>query len=538
MFLSLISSFLKLFFISARFQNSFSINPDGGTLRRRLCVPLFLCVMMAIPSGLVRAESVSDTSDVSVLVHYWNFNEIPNNTNFSLRSPELLNASSRLYGAFLSYEGARWDRVNDPTPLNARENPYVEEDDRALRLRNPAGPFTLHLPTEGYRDVVVRYAIKRTSNGAHGQAISFSTDGETFVTDTLVQSFVAVDEFDYTLVELDFSGIEGTENNRDFKVRLSMVGEGSEPDNDDGNQRINHVSLDGIPLAPDPEKHLIHHWDFNNIPNDVDFPTRVSISAGGITGGESIVTGSWIRYDGERWDRVNDATPFNARAVPYDEEEDRAMRMRNPTGDITLRLPTSGYRDVVVSYVVRRTDNGATGQQVAYSTDGMFFSTSGLRHSSIQVGLNYVQHVVDFSTIPDVNNNPDFTLRITPSGTGAEPDNFDGNQRFNHITVDARPTETSATDPVARPFRLELEQNYPNPFNPSTQIRFTVPEYDQVSLSVYDVAGRHIETLIDRPLAAGSHSVTFDARNLSSGIYFYRLQTSQQMLVRPMTLIR
>jgi hypothetical protein len=59
-----------------------------------------------------------------VLIHYWNFDTIPNDVDFSTTSHELLNVASRRYGAFLSYSGGRWERVNDPTMLNAREAPY------------------------------------------------------------------------------------------------------------------------------------------------------------------------------------------------------------------------------------------------------------------------------------------------------------------------------------------------------------------------------------------------------------------------------
>ncbi|MCC5943015.1 MAG: T9SS type A sorting domain-containing protein [Balneolaceae bacterium] len=88
------------------------------------------------------------------------------------------------------------------------------------------------------------------------------------------------------------------------------------------------------------------------------------------------------------------------------------------------------------------------------------------------------------------------------------------------------------------PVKLTLNQNYPNPFNPTTQINFQLPESSQVRLTVYDMSGRQIATLVDGQVTAGSHSVNFDASNLSSGIYMYRLNTSNQMLMRKMTLIK
>jgi len=88
------------------------------------------------------------------------------------------------------------------------------------------------------------------------------------------------------------------------------------------------------------------------------------------------------------------------------------------------------------------------------------------------------------------------------------------------------------------PEEFKLFQNYPNPFNPSTKIEFSVPFQNYVSLKVYDVLGREITSLISSELKAGKYSVTFDGSNLSSGIYFYRLDTGNNYSVKKMMLIK
>jgi len=88
------------------------------------------------------------------------------------------------------------------------------------------------------------------------------------------------------------------------------------------------------------------------------------------------------------------------------------------------------------------------------------------------------------------------------------------------------------------PAKLELDQNYPNPFNPSTQINFGLPESGTVKLQVFDLLGRKVMTLIDGTMQAGRQSITFDASNLPSGMYLYRLETSSNVLVRKMMLIK
>lgn len=83
-----------------------------------------------------------------------------------------------------------------------------------------------------------------------------------------------------------------------------------------------------------------------------------------------------------------------------------------------------------------------------------------------------------------------------------------------------------------------LLSNYPNPFNPSTSIHFQLSSADQVRLSVHDLLGREVAILVNETRSPGTHSVQYDASDLASGIYFYRLTTSDGVLTRKMTLIK
>jgi hypothetical protein len=73
------------------------------------------------------------------------------------------------------------------------------------------------------------------------------------------------------------------------------------------------------------------------------------------------------------------------------------------------------------------------------------------------------------------------------------------------------------------PLTFDLQQNFPNPFNPATTIQFQVPAAARTTLTVFDILGRKISTVIDQEISAGSHAVTWDSSTVSSGIYFYRL---------------
>ncbi|MFA6457273.1 MAG: cellulase family glycosylhydrolase [Bacteroidota bacterium] len=101
---------------------------------------------------------------------------------------------------------------------------------------------------------------------------------------------------------------------------------------------------------------------------------------------------------------------------------------------------------------------------------------------------------------------------------------FGGGFNLNYIDLSYAGPIVSVTDQMF-PGQYALAQNYPNPFNPSTVIEFQIPFTSFVTLSVTDLLGREIMRLVDGMRNAGKHAVTFDATQVSSGIYFYTLQT-------------
>ena len=84
----------------------------------------------------------------------------------------------------------------------------------------------------------------------------------------------------------------------------------------------------------------------------------------------------------------------------------------------------------------------------------------------------------------------------------------------------------------------KLEQNYPNPFNPSTVIRFQISKREFVTLKVYDILGREVATLINAEKHAGNYNVEFNAYNLASGVYVYRLQAGKFSDVKKLLLLK
>jgi len=88
------------------------------------------------------------------------------------------------------------------------------------------------------------------------------------------------------------------------------------------------------------------------------------------------------------------------------------------------------------------------------------------------------------------------------------------------------------------PEEFTLQQNYPNPFNPTTQISFALPTESHVELKIFNQIGQEVRTLVDSQRPAGQHTVQFDASDLPSGVYFYKLQAGNFNQVRRMTLVR
>ncbi len=88
------------------------------------------------------------------------------------------------------------------------------------------------------------------------------------------------------------------------------------------------------------------------------------------------------------------------------------------------------------------------------------------------------------------------------------------------------------------PTQYELFQNYPNPFNPTTTIRYEVPESGHVTITVYNMLGRKITTLVNGNQSAGLNKVEFNASDLVSGIYYYKMKTEKTIIVKKMILLK
>jgi len=108
--------------------------------------------------------------------------------------------------------------------------------------------------------------------------------------------------------------------------------------------------------------------------------------------------------------------------------------------------------------------------------------------------------------------------------------------RFNFIYSTSKTTTVGENGKINRPFFLA--QNYPNPFNPSTNLRYEIANPCLVDLSIYDIAGRKVDVLVNEVQAAGSYEMLWPAKDFSSGLYFASLQSGKNRLIRKMLLIK
>jgi hypothetical protein len=118
----------------------------------------------------------------------------------------------------------------------------------------------------------------------------------------------------------------------------------------------------------------------------------------------------------------------------------------------------------------------------------------------------------------------------TPPGGGVVPE-----QSYCGLYFES---ETSIDENESLPLEFLLAQNYPNPFNAKTTIKYSLPEENDVTVEIYDILGRRIETLICGIQPPGSHSVVWDAENQPSGVYFYRIKAGEYMESKSCLLLR
>ncbi|MFC6998122.1 choice-of-anchor I family protein [Rufibacter roseus] len=192
----------------------------------------------------VLANFIQDVS-AQTLVHYWNFNNSADVASLLQSSVTLINGASITHTVGGTSSVETTSNVNqgfEVTNPNARNN---DASGTHLRFNNPiGGELVFAVPTTGYQNVVVKYATRRSGQGAGSQLVSYSTDGTNFVDFTTISPV----DGNPTLQTLDFSDLPAVNDNPNFKFKIAFAAEGG---GTGGNNRFDNVTLEGNPTGAD-----------------------------------------------------------------------------------------------------------------------------------------------------------------------------------------------------------------------------------------------------------------------------------------------
>jgi hypothetical protein len=178
---------------------------------------------------------------------------------------------------------------------------------------------------------------------------------------------------------------------------------------------------------------------------------------------------------------------------------------------------------------------------VIYRSVGNVLDYRTVYQDIFECGADGIVHSADDDTAV---RGVDYYYYIQSKDNGSQNDIEPGKPLYSSLfwTVTSVPTNlrpvSVTTTPSVALNRFELAQNYPNPFNPSTRIHYTLKSNGKVRLSVYDLEGREVAVLVDGVQNAGAHDAVFSGAGLTSGIYFYRLQTADEVITKKMALVR
>jgi type IX secretion system substrate protein len=203
-----------------------------------------------------------------------------------------------------------------------------------------------------------------------------------------------------------------------------------------------------------------------------------------------------------------------------------------------LTWPDGGWPDDQIDRMLPLFDDGTNGDET--SGDGIFSANITFpQYTSFRIQYKYGINYSDAANNQGGNDNEngvgaDHFIDLTADLATAKVENVFG-EMGDHVLVDM---VTGVEELDQLPTGYELSQNYPNPFNPNTQIKFQLNGQEDVSLKVYNLLGQEVATLLNESMSAGVYEVSFDASQLSSGVYIYTISAGEFYSSKKMTLLK
>lgn len=298
--------------------------------------------------------------------------------------------------------------------------------------------------------------------------------------------------------------------------------------------------------------------DIGQIPKAVDFydscgvPVAVEFVPGYLKRAPLDLDSVAIEYSldaGKTWNTIISSTPNDSEylwsPIP-DTLSDSCLIRISSRGESSISGISKSFFSIVRDLALLVQPNGGevlnVGDSATILWDAACTDNVKLEYSA-DAGLNW--HLIDilqntgeylWQQIPDTPSDS-CLFKISSHPSGSPYDISDGFFTIFATEVKEEKKEESL------PATFVLYQNYPNPFNPSTKIEFSLPHGAQVQLDVYNVSGKRVKRLIDKQLASGHWSILWNGEDnkgieVASGVYFYRLKTSQYTQTRKMVIIR
>lgn len=190
-------------------------------------------------------------------------------------------------------------------------------------------------------------------------------------------------------------------------------------------------------------------------------------------------------------------------------------------GDAPLPVELSSFtsiinrRDVTLNWITASETNNS-GFEIERSSNGVWTKIGNVN------GNGTVSTPVNYSFTDRNLNSGSYNYRLKQI-------DFNGNFEYFNLNNEVN---------IGIPVKYDISQNYPNPFNPSTKINYDLPVDGKVSLKLFDMSGKEVATLVNEVKTAGYYTVSFNAMNLSSGVYFYRLNAGDFSATKKMMLIK
>jgi photosystem II stability/assembly factor-like uncharacterized protein len=234
---------------------------------------------------------------------------------------------------------------------------------------------------------------------------------------------------------------------------------------------------------------------------------------------------------------------------PYPEETDLIYQLRIPI-TVASTKATLKYEDIAIVetgesgskfgdpdfydyVVVEGTKDGLNWKPLADGYDASFNEAWLSAYNAGNAGSSdlFVQHEINLMKTFSPGDIIFIRFRLF-----SDPLVTDWGWAIDNIAIQQEATSVKADRGV--PTAFGLSQNYPNPFNPNTTIEFAVPVQTKVTLKVYDLMGREVETLADKVYLPGFHRVNWQPRGLASGVYFYRMQAGNFVQRKELMLLK